>query len=146
MDFLLLLRANLVIRMMPVPLKTLVVTVTPFMDFKCGPKVKYKRMRRSINVGITSIMADSDSIFNVDSLTKAAEAFDATPPDSLTAVENLDQDGEKLAEDMYQVFVSFKSSSTQLGKVDSDYSSSWQGRWDPLSEVCFRVSWILHDS
>ncbi|KAF8601206.1 hypothetical protein BDV93DRAFT_510292 [Ceratobasidium sp. AG-I] len=66
-------------------------------------------------------------------LTKTAEAFDTAASDTFTAAENHDQDGQKLAEDMYQVFVSFKSSSTKLGVVDSDYGSKWKEKWDPLS-------------
>lgn len=79
-------------------------------------------------------------------LTKAAEAFSTAAPGTLTGIENNDQDGQKLAEDMYQVFISFKSSSTQLAKVDSDYNSSWKGKWDPLSDVCSIIFGVVQSN
>ena len=85
----------------------------------------------------------ANTVFDEPTLTKVAEAFSNADPNSLTAVENNDQDGQKLAEDMYQVYVTFKGSSTQLGKVDSDYGSSWKGQWDPLCDVRPVLFWVL---
>ncbi|KAF8601205.1 hypothetical protein BDV93DRAFT_558700 [Ceratobasidium sp. AG-I] len=76
----------------------------------------------------------ANSVFDEPTLTKVAEAFNTADPNTLTAVENNDQDGQKLAEDMYQVYINFRSSSTQLGNVDSDYGSNWKGQWNPLSD------------
>ncbi|KAB5587988.1 hypothetical protein CTheo_8570 [Ceratobasidium theobromae] len=78
-------------------------------------------------------MAATAVLVNKRFLTAAEAVFKAAPEGSLTTATYNDHTVEKLADDALQVSASFKNSSAQLGKVDSEYSGShWKGQWDAL--------------
>ncbi|KAB5589616.1 hypothetical protein CTheo_6933 [Ceratobasidium theobromae] len=80
-------------------------------------------------------MAATSPLVNKDFLTASVAVFNAAPPGSLTTAIINDHDAQRLADDALQVSVSFKNSSEQLGRVDSEYpGSNWKGQWDPLNE------------
>ncbi|KAB5587909.1 hypothetical protein CTheo_8649 [Ceratobasidium theobromae] len=78
-------------------------------------------------------MAATAALVNKEFLTAAVAVFKAAPEGSLTTATHDDHEVDKLADDALQVSASFKNSSAQLGKVDSDYPGShWRGEWDAL--------------
>ncbi|KAG8697492.1 hypothetical protein FRC09_007819, partial [Ceratobasidium sp. 395] len=71
--------------------------------------------------------------FDEATLTKAQQVFDNAAPGTLTGAETADQEGDKLADDMYQVLLAFQSTSARFASVDSSYRSNWKSQWDALS-------------
>ncbi|KAG9124564.1 hypothetical protein FRC07_011117 [Ceratobasidium sp. 392] len=71
--------------------------------------------------------------FDEATLTKAQQVFDNAAPGTLTGAETADQEGDKLADDMYQVLLAFQSTSARFAAVDSSYRSNWKSQWDELS-------------